>query len=268
MSQIVTLPNIMLRPSSLVIPKARDAGRQAEQSYIDQLIEFYGNSITALWRRDDMGSVAFDAGPNRLNGVNVGATPQQSDIPWSGYPPVAMEYDGATRFTNIYSTELSALFNGSEGSLIVPVKISPAAWTDGVGRYIVSLWVNSSNRVELRKDSINNQVFSQYVAGGVGKTLSKTSFSPLNFFLMTTTWSAALDRNVLYINNALVNNASTLGVWAGSLSSTGCCIGALNTTPSNVHSGLIGPACLLNRAAQPWEVAQTYAKFIQALGGM
>lgn len=222
--------------------------------YAAKLQNIFGSSIVSylpLW--DASGSVATDIGGRGLNGAYTAVTLGQTGI---GDGRTAASFDGSTSFVNWYSAGLASAFNASEGTLMVWGKVSAAGvWSDTTVRYLSFFRVDGNNQVGLNKSATANRLTAVYAAGGTANLINITT-SPTAFFHFGITWSKAADQVIVYLNGAQQGATLTgLGTWVGALPSTGVTVGSQQTTPSNVWSGTLAHAVLLNRAATAAEFA-------------
>jgi hypothetical protein len=230
------------------------------QTYQRKILNLFGASMIAYWPLwEPSGSIANDISGNARNGSYTGVTLGQPGIGDGHTCPL---FDGAADLVNVYSAGLAGAFSGAAGSLMAWGKVSGAGvWTDGVARYLVRFAVDANNYISLEKRTVNNTLRALYSAGGAAKGGSP-AFSGLTWFHFAITWdkNAGADGEVLVFLNGAQSGVTqtTLGVWNGALAATTTVIGALNTTPSSVWSGLLAHVLVLDRAATPTEIASVY----------
>jgi len=188
------------------------------------------------------------------NGQHVGVTLGQPGI---GDGNTCPYYDGTNDYTNVQTATLAGRFNGAEGTVIVWMRVANAGvWTDGQGREMIRVFVNANNHVRISKAAINNSVFSQYVAGGVTKTVQVANTSLANQ-CFGATWSSAADEFRLYIDGVPVGVTQTiLGAWVGV--PVVSVIGASSIVPAAPWHGWLAHVPLWNRALAPAEMADLY----------
>lgn len=142
-------------------------------------------------------------------------------------------------FTNIFTPVFQGAFNPLEGTAIAWARVNGAGvWTDGITRWILRLYADANNRIELYRHAVNNRLTWLYVAGGVFSFRSVNGLAMLDFFHMAITWSATADEVWIYLNGIpqgpVING---LGAWVGVLDPIRTVIGAGTTVPANVWHG-------------------------------
>ena len=198
-----------------------------------------------------------------LDGVlGTGSAMPIMDQPGIGDGRSAFFFDGGD-YVNVYTSSLASRFDGSKGWLLQWVRIPDAAvWADATVRRFLSFFIDANNYIMLEKHSTANQIDWLYNAGGTVKTRTDTSLAAsTNWFLVSLTWDKTADEVRAYLNGAQVGATfNSLGTWAGTPTATGTVLGALNTTPSNPHKGLLAHAAVgAGRALTPAQVAAVYA---------
>jgi hypothetical protein len=198
---------------------------------------------------------ARDANP--LNGDNDGATVGQ---PFGGNIPYSYSFDGNNDYVNNYSAALNSVFDGNSFTVGLFAQMANAGvWTDGQVRRLQIIRVDGNNEVDLDKWSVSNQLRLNYIAGGVAvaQTINTSTLNPF-FIAFTADTVAGVGR--LFFNGVQQGSDIVLsGTWAGNLDSTRTVIGANNTTPTNVTSGLIAEDFIHpTRAMTPAEIAEIY----------
>lgn len=197
-----------------------------------------------------LASSAYPGGVgNPLNGTYTGVTLGQS---WDlGVAPL---YDGALDYGNVYSRTLNSFLNPDEGFLAVIGQASgPGVWTDNTARYLAILYADANNFIQHIKWT-NNTLITTIRAGG---TYSQVAYAvtPSTPFMMMLTWKKATNKMRAFYNGVQKGTDQPVGTWAGNLSGTQSVIGALNTSPTGVWSGLDG-YIMLGRS-EPAEAAIT-----------
>jgi len=188
-----------------------------------------------------------------LTGTYTGVTLGQAGI---GDGRTSWLDDGTAGYCNLYTSGLVKAFSGAEGTIIAPAKVSAAGvWTDGTERYIYRFRVDGNNQLYIARTVANNTLNFGYLAGGVGDSVTWLSGALTRWMWLGFTWTKSGERVTAYESGAIVGTSATLGVWAGSLSTSNAVIGATNITPSNVWSGYIGPLLLWNTALSPAQMA-------------
>lgn len=211
-------------------------------------------SIVSYWRqRETSGTVATDSSGNGNHGAY-----RASGEPLLGQnvsPFIAALYDGGNDYLNGYSASLAAAFNGQEGSFVQWIK--PLSW-DTTTRRLGYFQADSSNRVICEKTTAAGQLALTYIAGGTAKSLfTVVDTSDTGWLLYGATWSKTANHCRLYINGCQVENQSSIGTFAGSLSSTNTTIGSAGLG-ANTWNGYLTEAELWNAELTPYEMAALY----------
>lgn len=225
--------------------------------YYLKLLRLFGRSIIGYWPMGEQAPsvYAFDQSRNRFHGIYKNVTLGQPGI---GDGLTAPLYDGTNDYNNIYSAGFAGAFNNQEGTFAAWVKMANVGvWTDATTRRVVTIRADVNNLVFINRNTTNNQWAGGYVAGGTNKqnVYSNGANIGINWFNIAITWSKSADQVKTYFNGSPGTTQTGLGIWAGALAATFTVIGASVTTPSNVWSGNIAHALVLNRAATPAEVA-------------
>lgn len=210
----------------------------------------------AIIRLDETSGLVADNKTGGDDGVINGVTLNAAVFRDGAGAPL---WDSNTEYVNIYpcvDTEFSPL----AGSAIIHYKVSAAGvWTDGVLRYILQLRVDGSNQILILKNSSNNQLAAQYVAGGTTDARSFATSSTDELIIGLTWEKSPSDQMVLYVQGVAQAPSTTLGTWAGSLSATECLIGNRSTNNAGHCAGYAGRLALFNRALTAAEMAGYYA---------
>jgi hypothetical protein len=216
---------------------------KGSQRYVKRVLSTRPDKLIGYWPMDETsGTVSRDYSGQANNGAYTGVTLGRAGIGDGRSSPL---FDGTNDFNNIYSAALNTDFNGAAGTMAVWCKVSGASiWTDTLAHTMFRLRVDANNDVFLRKNTTNNQVQFIYTAGATAETINLTT-SPTDWFHLAITWSATADEVKAYYNGAQTGSTSTvLGVWAGVLASTVCCVGAGSTTPTTGWNGTVAHAAL------------------------
>ncbi len=204
------------------------------QEYYQKVLALGPIAYWPLWEAS--GSVAYDASGNSRNGAYPGSGVTYGQV-GVGDGRTSVALDGTNGYVNAYSTSLRDAFNGSEGSIIGWAIVDSAGdWTDGNIHRPLYFAVDGDNRVYIQK-AVNNQLDFVYEAGNVTELHAK-AVSSTDWMFLCITWSKTADEFLAYYNGVTVGAASTtLGTWAGNLTSTTTCLGSLNTTPLQTWIG-------------------------------
>lgn len=225
------------------------------QAYTNKVETVAPANLIAYWPLSDpVGStVATDASGNGRNGAYSNVTLGAAGI---GDGRSAATFNGTTSYCNIYSASLATAWNGGEFTLAFWFRVATAGiWVDGAVRRAMQIRVDANNLVLIAKSNSNNTLQASYVAGGTSKTVGATT-SSVEWLYAAVTVSKTPDQFIFYLNGTQIGSTQTaLGAWTGALDSTLCNIGATNTTPANVWSGLIAHVALWNTPLSATQIA-------------
>lgn len=237
----------------------KERRRRVIVPYVEKIKRIAPANLVALWPLDERsGAVAYDVSGHGLNGAHSNVTLGADGI---GDGKTAASYNGTTSLTNIYSAGLNTAFNGQAMTLAVWLNFSGAVWADATFREMVNIQVDVNNFIYIAKPVAADTIQIAYKAGGTAKTgniaLTGNDDVWLPFAL---TASKSADEVKFYSSGAQAGaTQNTLGTWAGSLSSTKCTIGAANTTPALVTSGLLAVCALFDTALGAGSIAEMAA---------
>jgi hypothetical protein len=186
------------------------------------------------------------------NGVTLGSAA-------NGHLANAYTFDGTNDGVNIYSSDLSSVFNATEGSVVAWAKVSGSGvWSDSTLRRMLYLSADGNNRIIFQKDNAANSLLVYTIFGGTVKQTS-ISTSTTSWMMISVTWSKKDDQVKAYFNGVQTGNTLTgLGTWVGNLSSTNTMIGATGSVVTDPWSGAINDVKLFNRALSPAEISTMY----------
>ena len=202
------------------------------------------------------GLVATDISGNGRNGAYPasGVTYSQPGI---GDGRTSVLLDGSAGYINAYSAGLAAAFNGAEGAIAISAKVANVGvWTDGVTRALFNFRADANNRIFAWKNA-NNSIDLNYYAGGTQKAVTLGSLTATTWLRFLLCWSKSGNKMEAYKNDGVQIGATQtgLGTWAGSLSATLSCFGAIANTPSNVWAGNIAYGAILTHYPSALEIA-------------
>ena len=145
-------------------------------------------------------------------------------------------------------------FKGYQGSIVAFVQVEATHWGDFANNCIINLAADANNFIQIRKDSANDTITFQYVAGGVEEILDHTPITTLEWFAVGMTWDLSEDEVKYYIDGALIQTDTVLGEWIGDLADTSTTIGASTTGPLRSWNGGIGITGIYNVALTPTQM--------------
>ena len=187
------------------------------------------------------------------DGLYTGVTLGRDGIGDGGAAP---QFDGIAGYTNIYSGALANLFNGSGGTAIVWARVANSGvWVDGTTRRLFTVGVDNSNRFIFARDATNGRFEWAYIAGGTQETVRIENQGDAAWHCYGLSWSKSREATWAYRDGLRMGTTSSLGVWAGSLSSNRCVIGAGDTALTAPWHGSIAHVQLYNTVLSPDEHA-------------
>lgn len=227
------------------------------QSYASKVLAI-PNIIQYLKVDETSGAVAADSSAGGNPGAYSNCALALIDGPTAAMGKAA-QWNGSTSVLNLYSAGLASAFNGAEGSFAVWCKMENSGiWSDGTNRRVITVRIDSSNIFNITKSSTSNTILGQYIAGGATKTVTVSSYSNTSWFHACITWSkssGASGEFKFYLDGVQQGTTQTsLGTWAGSLSSSQTILGGASTSPANVHAGYLCHSVLFSRAITQAEV--------------
>lgn len=211
-------------------------------------------SPIAYWPLDEnIGSIANDASGNNRNGIYSGVTLNQAGI---GDGRTGVIFDGINDFIDIYSNGLNSAFNGAEGTIMLWIRVSNSSvWNDSSQRYLIRMFMNSTNEIRILKTANNNQIATERKGSGIAKTALIT-ISSTNWIQIVLTWSITENKQCTFVNGLQVGSTLTdLPAITGILTNTGTIIGSLSTSPSLVWFGSIAHVAIWSYALNPTTIA-------------
>lgn len=207
--------------------------------------------IQYLFLNELVGTVANDDSPENNDGAYSGVTLDAIDS------PIPDDRAPSLGLVNLYSVALNSDFSGAAGSIVIWMKVSGAGiWTDATLRNVIRLLVDGSNFIDIARTATNNTLRYIYVAGGTTEIRDVTT-SSTDWMQIALTWSKANERVRAYFNGVQQGaDLTALGVWAGSLASANCVIGAINTAGTRPWSGYSSHYRLYNRELTADEIIE------------
>jgi len=153
-------------------------------------------------------------------------------------------FDGVGSYCNIYSTDINDRWDdGTRFSLISRLKAKDAGtWTDGTLRYAIRFYVDANNTIDLTRDTVNSQLESNCVAGGVATSIVDNVSGSVDWFTYGATYSDNANQHRSYIDGVESGGSpvANAGAMTGDLSAINTVIGAGSTAPASVWEGWIG----------------------------
>ena len=210
------------------------------------------------WMQDEkQGLVSYDMVTARSDGARNGAyTGPTLGQPGIGDGRTSAFYDAANDFDNIYSASLNAAFNGASATVMSWIRPTAAAWTDGVQRYSMHLFVDNNNRYIMTKEAANNTLSWQIISGGVFRGPTALVLPGTTRWLSTgMTVDEAADELIPYLDGVQATvTINGLGVWAGNLDPLRVLLGASNQAPVSPWDGGLAHGIIWGRVLSPAEM--------------
>lgn len=211
-------------------------GGDGGEVYAKKLVNIYGASEG--FRLTDIlsGTVITAQVSSARNGTLSGWTLQNAVSPIANETLLAPLSDGINDFGNIYS--LNSIFDGATGSIVAWVKLlSSTEATNGVAYRAVSLAADADNRVGMAKATTNQWSTFHEGSNVIVQITSALPAPDANWHMIGLSWVngsktfASLDESQFSTDGAAPNT------FTGSLTSTLCAIGAIDTTPTASFKG-------------------------------
>ena len=201
--------------------------------------DFDGNIDDVLLQQTDI-----PANDSNLDGAHTGVTVGQTATSALG---LAVLDDGATSFTNIYSTEVNSLFDPASFTLVLFGKaIDVEVWTDGSVRMLMTSQVDAQNRIQIVKNLTADNINVRYEANNIDKSRDIDTGGPVDDFMIALTVDTGADEGKVYFNGVQVGaDLTLLGTWIGNFNPTNVVIGATSTVPGLVWDGFRTHVALL-----------------------
>lgn len=206
---------------------------------------------------EGVGATVNDTSSNNLTGSLLDF-PAQSQ-PWvQGKKGKGIQFGQSDPYINFYSSTLNSLFSGSEGTAMIWLKARDSAvWTDNISTVLFKFGPDTSNTVQIQKNSTNELAFT-YAAGGTTEA-SYHFITPTGWTHMAITWSKSNERVRYYLNGVLTETDTALGVWSGSLASNRTIIGN-NYNGTSAWNGSLDDFILYNYERTSSQIAWDYNK--------
>jgi hypothetical protein len=236
------------------IPRGRLAVASYAGAYYQKVLRTSPAHLIAYWPLWDRAGVAAEGLISGRGGTYTGVTLGQDGI---GDGRVCPYFDGANDYASVYSASLKNAFDGSEGSLMLWLKVNDASvWADGLFRYACRFKCDDDSGLAIYKRDTANRLTLAYTAGGSGKSVEHTTSSP-DWLHVLLTWTRSGDAMKAFVGGVQTGSTQTgLGNWAGSLKSDSCNIGAHNQTPQMVWNGLVAHVALWSTPLTPAEISR------------
>lgn len=234
--------------------------------YSDRLKALFGTSILSyLPCTEASGTSLLDASGNARN-ATIGGThpPVAGGVIGIGDGNLAVSFGGvSTSYIDWYSTSMRDAFDPLEGTLLLWLGgITSAVWDDGSVDYIFRAEVDASNYITIYKRSTPiREIIIRMVAGGTS-IFRVIPAKNLSWFQFALTWSKSNNRLRGFINGKQYGaDLAGLGTWSGTINADKFIIGGDYKTSTDLFTGTLAHALLLNREATPAEIQQAYDAF-------
>lgn len=231
---------------------------EAQKVYSEMVKTLFGSALVRYWPLWDTSGTAAQ---ELVAGDNATYTNVTLNATGIGDGKTAATYAG-TSYTRNYSAALNTAMNKGELTLMCWCKLDVGAWTDGLLHCAVRIGRDAGNYVAIWKNSANNRIRVEYMAGATSKFLDFTAPSYTGWMHLAITVSKANDRMHVYVNgtDARYLGTSGLGSWTLDLVNASCGIGAYSGTAATYPwSGSVAHVMLLSREATDLEVAKVAA---------
>lgn len=214
-------------------------------------------NVVAVWELDEeSGLVAYDKSIQGNAGVYL--TEIGLGSAWAPGGRQAPLFDGSAMAVNIYSAGLASDFSTSAGTALAWFRCKDAGTVgDSTVRTILHIGADVNNAVDISKTVTANTFEVSYSAGGTVKSVSPVirdegsigAPHDMQWHCLGLTWDVSADQVICYVDGYQSGSTQTsLGTWAGALSSSLCTIGASSTVPADPWSGWLSCVALYSRA--------------------
>lgn len=229
----------------------RLAGLADIDAYIQKVLGY--SPIAYYPLNEASGTTAEDLSGSTFDGTYSGAAPGGTGI---GDGNTGATFDGTADLVNIAA--MRTALNGDAGSISFWAKVSGAGvWSDATLRYLVRLFADSSNAIQIWKTATANQLSFQRIGDDTVKTVSSTALSGSTaYFHLALTWDVGADALKAYIGGSQVGATQTgNSAFDGVPAATTTAIGAAGTSGANSWSGQIAHVAIFDRALAGEEIA-------------
>jgi hypothetical protein len=196
-----------------------------------------------------------DTSGNGNVGVVSGGMTSSNWVP--GKTGSALRFDGVNDYVNVYSANFASQWNSSQGAITAWFKYDEGASTNGVQQHVLTIGADTNNSVEFRKAS-DNTFSTRYVAGATAETSADCSPNTNGYIFVAQSWDKANDKVYHYCNGLLTDIDTTLGTWAGALSSSRATVGAHTTSATFPLKGAVDNVRVYNYTRTPAQIAYDY----------
>jgi len=143
---------------------------------------------------------------------------------------------------DIYSSDFNSNFNGNEFSLFFLYRTDTAGrWTDNNNLYLCMFYVDSSNRILIKKDN-GNTMDIIHIGGGTNRTINGTRHDDANWHTLLVRYQIGVGNFQVYSDGVLADSQNSGGTYSGSLDSTQTCLFAQNSS-TGINEWVGGIAC-------------------------
>jgi lysophospholipase L1-like esterase len=225
------------------------------QSYWKKIRVMFGPSLVGHWPLwDASGTVASDvsgkgnhAAYDTVTLADANSIKRKPCPAWPGH-------------INLYSAGFEAAYNTKEGAFSVWAKVNESAlWSDGVARHLLYIYVDSNNRLIIRRSNVDaNKIEVIYLAGGTNKSLNLEDLQYTDWFNLTISWSLANDKLSAYLNGLLFTETAGVGTWVEALDPIRCLVGANTIANVNPWLGWISDPFMVSRPVTAAEALAAY----------
>lgn len=155
---------------------------------------------------------------------------------------------------DIYSAALNTNFDGDEGAVVCWMNTTGVIWTSGNEAWLLKISTSTSS-LEIYKTTTDNRIIVTRTADDETVTATADDIDLTDqWFTVSVEWSVTDEFMKLYINGGLIETVPITAPWSGSLSSSGCYIGAEDGSGTNslssdmshvqIYDAVQGPAAI------------------------
>ena len=229
-----------------------------KKTHIRQILETEPDSLIAYWPLNEAdGTIAINnEGTSARNGTYIDTVLNGALGPDNRPAP-----DFSNGTCDIYSASFDGVFDGSEGTVVMWIKVSDSGiWTDGVNQKPLSITDDANNFIVIDNNADNTIRFRQK-GGGTALSIEDNGFNGnVDWIHLALTWSETADEVKAYVNGTQTGGTQAgMGVWnGGGLNSAQTVIGSGTTTGSDSWGGYIAHVAIWTYPLTQAQIAAIY----------
>jgi hypothetical protein len=186
--------------------------------YIEKVRGIQSSALIAYWPLAELVGTLIEDFSSQGNDALYKESPTLGET-GIGDGLTSVLFDGSADWAWLWSSGLSADFDGKEGTILVWIKVSGSGiWTDGLIHNIITFHASNDDQLQIEKHSNNNLLRSIYRAGGVSRINSASGISDTDWICVALTWSFSADEIKLYVDGSQAGSTTTIpGEWTAAI---------------------------------------------------